>query len=158
MSTYRRCPQVQVISILHPNVTFITSTGGYDGNTDLSSVECYDSHSDRWSPVTSMKIFRSILGVAVVGGLLYAVGGSAEESLSTVEVYNPEQNTWTIVAPMREPRRGVGVAVVDGLLYAVGGENDSGYLNTVECYNPSKNRWTSVRNMSKKCRRFGCCS
>ena len=41
-------------------------------------------------------------GAAVLGGKLYAVGGSDENSnaLDTVEAFDPEANRWTAVASM----------------------------------------------------------
>lgn len=45
-----------------PRVMF---TGGYDGNTFLDSVECYDPEEDTWSEVTHMTSGRSGVGVAV---------------------------------------------------------------------------------------------
>lgn len=40
-------------------------TGGYDGNTFLDSVECYDLEKDTWTEVTRMTSGRSGVGVAV---------------------------------------------------------------------------------------------
>lgn len=40
-------------------------TGGYDGNTFLDSVECYDPETDAWTEVTKMTSGRSGVGVAV---------------------------------------------------------------------------------------------
>ena len=40
-------------------------TGGYDGNTFLDSVECYDPEKDTWAEVTHMTSGRSGVGVAV---------------------------------------------------------------------------------------------
>lgn len=39
--------------------------GGYDGNTFLDSVECYDPEKDTWAEVTHMTSGRSGVGVAV---------------------------------------------------------------------------------------------
>ena len=49
-----------------------------------------------------MPTARDGLGVAVVGGILYAVGGmgSSGTNLQTVESYDPGLNSWTSVAPM----------------------------------------------------------
>lgn len=44
---------------------FFFPTGGYDGNTFLDSVECYDPETDTWTEVTSMTSGRSGVGVAV---------------------------------------------------------------------------------------------
>lgn len=40
-------------------------TGGYDGNTFLDSVECYDPEKDTWAEVTRITSGRSGVGVAV---------------------------------------------------------------------------------------------
>lgn len=53
-----------------------------------------------------MSTARSRVGVAVVNGLLYAIGGyDGQSRLSTVEVYNPETDTWSKVAGMNSQRR-----------------------------------------------------
>lgn len=44
---------------------FFSPTGGYDGNTFLDSVECYDPETDTWAEVTRMTSGRSGVGVAV---------------------------------------------------------------------------------------------
>lgn len=43
----------------------VVFTGGYDGNTFLDSVECYDPEKDTWAEVTRMTSGRSGVGVAV---------------------------------------------------------------------------------------------
>jgi len=61
-----------------------------------------------------MSVPRNRVGVAVMDGLLYAVGGSAGvEYHNSVECYDPDQDTWTSVKPMHIKRLGVGVAVVN---------------------------------------------
>jgi len=36
------------------------------------------------------------IGVAILDGLLYVIGGESDESDDTVEIYNPITNTWTM--------------------------------------------------------------
>lgn len=48
--------------LIEQNILF---TGGYDGNTFLDSVECYEPEKDTWSEVTHMTSGRSGVGVAV---------------------------------------------------------------------------------------------
>ena len=68
-----------------------------------------------------MNEHRSSLGVAVLDGLLYAVGGyNGEMTVDTVERYNPVLEEWTTVAAMTHARSLLGVAVLNGFLYAVG--------------------------------------
>ena len=56
----------------------------------LRSVERLDIELERWVPVEPMLSRRSTLGVAVLHGELYAVGGfDGNNGLDTVEKYNP---------------------------------------------------------------------
>lgn len=58
------------------------------------SVERLDLETDTWIPVESMLSRRSTLGVAVLKGELYAVGGfDGNNGLDTVEKYNPGMTT-----------------------------------------------------------------
>ena len=64
----------------------IRSLGGRDGLMTLNNVECYDPKSDKWETLTSMLTHRHGLGVAVLSGPIYAVGGHDGWSyLNTVE-------------------------------------------------------------------------
>ena len=50
---------------------------------------------------------RNKLGVAVLDGKLYAVGGDSDDGfLSSVERYDPALNAWETVAPMGAGRIG----------------------------------------------------
>lgn len=69
-------------------------------------VEVFDPVANRWEKCRPMTTARSRVGVAVVNGLLYAIGGyDGQLRLSTVEVYNPETDTWTRVGSMNSKRR-----------------------------------------------------
>lgn len=104
-----------------------------------------------WSSKPSLNTPRQRLGVGVVNGTLYAVGGS-DSSFSprnTVEAYNPDTDTaWTNKLSMAVARDELAVGVVNGKLYAVGGVGvNSTYPNTVEEYNPAANSWTNKAPM-----------
>lgn len=53
---------------------WIYAVGGYDGVSQLKSVERYDIERDRWEFVASMRSPRSALAVALLGGKIYALG------------------------------------------------------------------------------------
>ena len=56
---------------------------------------------------------RSSLGVVVLNGLLYAVGGyDGASCLNSTERYDPLTNTWTSIAAMTVRRRYVKVTVM----------------------------------------------
>lgn len=72
----------------------------------LNVVEVFDPIGNFWERCQPMRTARSRVGVAVVNGLLYAIGGyDGQSRLSTVEVYNPETDSWTRVSSMNSQRR-----------------------------------------------------
>ncbi|XP_057161243.1 kelch-like protein 17 isoform X1 [Ursus arctos] len=124
------------------------AVGGYDGTSDLATVESYDPVTNTWQPEVSMGTRRSCLGVAALHGLLYAAGGyDGASCLNSAERYDPLTGTWTSIAAMSTRRRYVRVAMLDGNLYAVGGYDSSSHLATVEKYEPQVNAWTPVASM-----------
>lgn len=68
-------------------------SGGVSEHETLGNVECYDPETDRWvvDVIPQMRYRRSGVGVAVLQGLLFAIGGYLEGKTSTdaVECYNP---------------------------------------------------------------------
>ncbi|KAM7283948.1 kelch-like protein 18 isoform X1 [Ixodes scapularis] len=115
-----------------------------------STVEVYDPKLGHWQVAEAMSMTRSRVGVAVVAGKLYAIGGyNGVERLRTVEVFSPDTRLWSRVCSMNCKRSAVGAAVLYGKLYVCGGYDGVSSLNTVECYNPDKNEWTMVTSMSK---------
>lgn len=53
---------------------YIYVIGGYDGKSQLKSVERYDTERDEWQFVSSVTQARSALSVTVLDGKLYAMG------------------------------------------------------------------------------------
>lgn len=79
---------------------------GFFTGDSLNVVEVFDPIGNCWERCQPMSTARSRVGVAVVHGLLYAIGGyDGQSRLKTVEVYNPETDTWTKVASMNTQRR-----------------------------------------------------
>ncbi|XP_013773777.1 kelch-like ECH-associated protein 1 isoform X2 [Limulus polyphemus] len=120
-----------------------------DGNHDSEAADCFDPITNTWKPARPMNVARNRVGVAVLDGMLYAVGGSQGTiHHNSVERYDPVEDKWSFVSSMITARIGVGVAVVKRLLYAVGGYDGHARLNTVECYNPETDEWTMVASMN----------
>ena len=76
----------------------IYAVGGFDGSSGLNTAEVLDmgvtQGVQEWRPIASMSTRRSSVGVGVLGGLIYAVGGydgNSRQCLASVEVYNPDQ-------------------------------------------------------------------
>ena len=51
------------------------AVGGRDGTSCLATAESYDPDTGEWSPISPMTMKRGGVAVAVIGDLLYAVGG-----------------------------------------------------------------------------------
>jgi len=132
-----------------------TGVGGYSGifastSVESNTVEAYDPVTNTWTTLAALPGGRGRLGVGVIEGILYAVGGShvlpASDHfyLDSVEAFDPSANTWTTRKPMLTARDGLAVGVVNGILYAVGGYNNQyRYIPTVEAYDPSTNTWST---------------
>ena len=68
----------------------------------------YDPESDVWNTVAPMQLPRGGVGVAGLGGYLYAVGGNdGRASLHSVERYNPHTDKWIEVSSMNRKRAGI---------------------------------------------------
>ena len=62
----------------------------------------------KWTKSVPMRTLRSRVGVSVLNGQLYAIGGyNGAERLDTVEIFDPVEKKWTAVAPLSCPRRSV---------------------------------------------------
>ena len=84
-----------------------------------------------------MSTRRSSVGVAILNGYLYAVGGYdgvARQCLNSVERYDPVSDEWSIVEPMNQRRSGAAVAVLENFLYAIGGHDGPDIRKSVERY------------------------
>lgn len=47
-----------------------------DGNMDSNALDCYNPMTNQWSPCAPMSVPRNRIGVGVIDGHIYAVGGS----------------------------------------------------------------------------------
>ncbi|XP_041059689.1 kelch-like ECH-associated protein 1A [Carcharodon carcharias] len=119
-----------------------------DENVDSGTLECYNPMTNQWIQRAPMNVPRNRVGVGVIDGAIYAVGGSCGSSHHhSAEKYDPEMNQWTFIAPMKARRIGAGVTVWNGLLYVIGGFDGRNRLNSVECYRPEKDEWNSITPM-----------
>ncbi len=77
--------------------------GGYQ-SVDTPAVEEYDPSTNTWAIKTSMPTARRELGVAAVGGKVYAFGGAGgpvgSDPMPTAEVYASATDSWRSLPPM----------------------------------------------------------
>ncbi|XP_037097134.1 kelch-like ECH-associated protein 1A isoform X2 [Syngnathus acus] len=117
--------------------------------TESSALCCYNPMTNQWSQRAALNMPRNRVGVGVVDGCIYAVGGSQGGTLhNTVERWDPETNRWSYVSPMPVARLGAGVAPYGGALYVVGGLVGQSRSNAVEKYQPDSNSWQQLAPMS----------
>ncbi|XP_028994757.1 kelch-like ECH-associated protein 1A [Betta splendens] len=118
-------------------------------NTESSALCCYNPMTNQWSQKASLNVPRNRVGVGVLDGCIYAVGGSQGSTHhNTVERWDSESNRWSFVRPMSVARLGAGVAACGGALYVVGGYDGQNRWNTAEKYQPDTNTWHPLAPMS----------
>lgn len=103
--------------------------------------------STGWTMKAPLQTARSSSSVAVVGGIVYVIGGLKDPALpglTTVEAYDPKKDLWTTKAPMPTGRYGAGVGVIGGSIYVIGGFQKSDTLTgAFEVYSPATDKWTT---------------
>ena len=119
----------------------------------LSALPLVRASEDSWTTLEPMPTARSGLGVAVVDGKIYAIGGFNGNYLAVNEMYDPETNTWTTKKSMPTARIDFGIAVCQNKIYVIGGifaassPTYSGYTGVNEVYDPSTDTWETMEPM-----------
>ena len=130
-------------------------------NLSTFEVSLADAAEDLWITKEPMNEARSRLGVVVVNGKIYAIGGSTESGLmpningfvGTNEEYDPATDTWTFKKPMPTPRAGFAITVYQNKIYCIGGaigfSNSTGKIFTRahEVYDPATDTWETKASM-----------
>jgi len=124
---------------------------------------------DSWVSKAPMRQARSGLGVAVVNGKIYAIGGCTVSGfmpsisgsvvlgygdledlgafLGKNEEYDPDTDTWTTRAAMPTPRILFATAVYQNKIYCIGGKTSSGLTGVNEVYEPATDTWETKTPM-----------
>lgn len=153
------------------------SSKRYDGTlqgyvwVDLPLLEALSARTQQWHQAAPMPTSRGSLGVAMLGGKLYAAGGfrwvgtpgkdsyfgtwgvnanlgASMQALGAFEVYDPQLDTWATRSAMPTPRHSLALVASRGRLYALGGAGTDGKaLATVESYDPATDTWRSETPM-----------
>merc|ERR1712038_790349 len=108
--------------------------GGYDGRTQLSSAEVYDTTSQQWTKLPDMKQQRSGCSATLVGNSILIVGGdNGSTALSSCEVFDIFTDTWSSPIPdIKEKRSGCQAVSIGTKIYVMGGWNGSTTFSSVE--------------------------
>ncbi|RXM97488.1 Kelch-like protein 28 [Acipenser ruthenus] len=108
-----------------------------------STVESWDPETNTWTLAERMTESRSTLGVVVLAGELYAMGGyDGQYYLQSVEKYIPKVKEWHPVALMMKSRSCFSAAVLDGMIYAIGGYGPAHMNSDVTQFGSLSHHWT----------------
>jgi hypothetical protein len=126
-------------------LVFLTASSTAATNPVLAST----INDDSWTTKTAMPTARSGLGVAVVNGKIYAIGGLNDDGyLATCEEYDPAANSWVAKKSMPTPRSNFAVAVVENKIYVIGGlTGDDTPTGVNEVYDPAIDMWENKTSM-----------
>jgi len=124
--------------------------GEYPDGSASRSMWRYDPVLDKWEEMAGMRVPRSELGLAMLDGCVYAVGGwEGTSRLDSVERYDPETNAWSDVPPLKMAVTSPAVVACDGSLYVTGGAilEDGDGIELVQKYDTKTGGWVEVAAM-----------
>ena len=137
------------VIILLMNISLVSSTPLIK---NLVNTQAIGAAEDSWTTKAPMPTARSQLGVAVVNGKIYAIGGannsaSGPNVLNVNEEYDPAKNVWTTKTPMPTARHSFGIAVCQNKIYCIGGSVNGPHLTVNEVYDPATDTWETKASM-----------
>lgn len=131
----------------NPSTSSQPTSNGY-ANSTIPNVNC-NSDSICNLIISDLPSRRCRTGVAVLGGLMYVIGGfNGSLRVRSVEVYDLLRNTWHSGPNMECRRATLGVAVLNGLIYAVGGFDGTVGLNSAEVLDIWSGSWRPIPSMT----------
>jgi hypothetical protein len=116
-----------------------------------------------WNTKMPMNQARWNLGVVVVEGKIYAIGGRCDTGFLDInECYDSVMDTWVTLKPIPTARSGFAIAVYEGKIYCIGGTTGIKYPDFLvnpyeppapvhssvnEVYDPNTNSWSTKASM-----------
>jgi hypothetical protein len=126
----------------------IYAVGGWDAsNQNPTGInEAYDSATNTWATKLPMPTPRGDVGVALLNGLIYVVGGSTVNApVSTVETYDVASQSWANAIPLPARRPMAYAFAANGVLYVTAGNLCQGST----CYGTNR-FWTLTPVLTKR--------
>lgn len=110
------------------------------------------------------KNIRGVGATAVIGKLIYLLGGEAKNAATTaertsalVDVFDTTSKTFSEGVPMTAGRIGHSAASYDGKIYIFGGRSAAGViLSRVEAFDPSTGSWSTKTPMPEAWEHMSC--
>jgi N-acetylneuraminic acid mutarotase len=129
----------------------------FNDHGDTVIGESLDTSTGRWTRIADAPTARNSAASAVIGGLVYVVGGRQalrqpngslqQVNVPQLEVFDPATNRWNSRAPMPQAQGGLAAAAQGGKLYVFGGEQwvpEHKVFSESWVYDPATDRWTSL--------------
>jgi kelch-like protein 18 len=145
MSVARRRMGVAVVG------TSVYLIGGLDGKERVHTVEVFDARTRTWAngsggggvAVAPMPTTRWDCGIAVIGPLVYVIGGLNGITYNTMEVLDTAKGTWQTLPPMPTARCCTAVATIGRKIWVMGGFDNHRDIDLIEVYDVDRNEWTT---------------
>ena len=128
----------------------------------LKTTEVYDPIENSWNPIAAMDISRAMLGVAALGGKLYAIGGSSStfsSALDTVEAYTIPESLKTFSSLPTAPSTFYAPwsTATMGKVFVGGGSDAVGQTNnSMAAYDVSSGLWGPLNSQTNAGRQAAC--
>ncbi len=103
-----------------------------------------DLTPNTWNTRASMPTARGDLGVAVVAGKIFAIGGANGTGVN--EMYDSSTNIWVEKKPMPTSRLQFAITVYESKIYCIGGIA-SNLTGINEVYDPATDSWQTKTSM-----------
>uniref|UniRef100_K1PF79 Cadherin EGF LAG seven-pass G-type receptor 1 n=1 Tax=Magallana gigas TaxID=29159 RepID=K1PF79_MAGGI len=118
--------------------------------TILDSFECFNPHSNKWTPKRNVRYGRCHANLMAVGHSLFLCGGVSIDrsssdpeltSVADVDEYDVTTDTWVLKTCLLEERHDACCVKSDDKIYLVGGisTNLGQSLGDTECFDPQEN-------------------
>jgi uncharacterized membrane protein len=133
--------------------TDIYVPGGSDLDTQLATLQVYDTQGNSWQTVASDPLPAAVYGSACTayGNKLYVFGGAIGATYqSTAWVYDPAATAgsrWTTLETMPIGAAWGGAIAIDDLIFYAGMRNATADLASVYAYDPMEDSWTPYPNL-----------
>ncbi|XP_076894783.1 uncharacterized protein LOC143547184 isoform X1 [Bidens hawaiensis] len=123
----------------------------YDGESWLSSLDCYSPSQNLTKALSPMNTERCYAAVSKLDGELFVFGGESHGHwFDTVESYDPVDDRWTTCPPLNKKNGNLAGATVKDKVYAVGGGYGEDFYSSVEVLDFDAGAWIPARSMLEK--------
>lgn len=111
----------------------IILTGGFVDDKPSKRAYLLDIDRSLMTEISEMNVGRTGHVLVAHCGLIYAIGGVAEDGATTdtCEVFSPQLNTWNEISRLNQACHSACSVSANGSIYVFGGKNDNGEVSQV---------------------------